>query len=203
MRLLMISSEYNLELMGRKFLPLFIFGILGMIFAFVMFGAAPYWGYGFFSADEGEVVSSEGESEGLQERMRKKLNEIRLPEMHINDGTVEEAIEFLRLRSIELSPEKDETQKGFGFVVRSPRVVGLEDEGGLGGFGDVKEPNAVTFSLSARDVGLAEALDLICEEAGLRWWVDEEVLKIVIAPVRKGGEKGGTDDGNDPFSSEE
>jgi len=126
--------------------------------------------------DAGELDRVAAES--FEDQMRKELNQTRLPELELNNTTLGEAIEFLRLRSVELSPEKDPRMRGFGFIVRGARVVSdelLEEgfrEAGLAG---------ELLSVSARDVGIAEALDLICEEVGWKWWVDEEILKIVIS----------------------
>ena len=52
--------------------------------------------------------------------------------------------------------------------------------------GGSDNPNAKLLSLTARDVGVADALDMICLEAGLRWQVDEEFLMVMITPLRKG-----------------
>lgn len=155
-----------------------------MVFAFVMLVVAPFLGYGFDPNVEGNLPISI-EEEKFQERLRKRLDETRIPELELKNSTLEESIEFLRLRSVELSPEKEPTMRGFGFVVRGPRLI--EDALGDGDLGGGEDFNVKTITLSARDVGIAEALDLICEAAGMRWWVDEEVLKIVIGHQLKLG----------------
>jgi len=113
-----------------------------------------------------------------------KLNQIRIPEISLNNSTVEEAIEFLRLRSVELDPEGT----GINFVVRTPKVVdetGAEteagtaalDDPGLGGGGN---PNAILIGkLDLKNVPLRVALQYICDEAKLRYKVDEFAVTLL------------------------
>ncbi|YCM43534.1 Amuc_1098 family type IV pilus outer membrane protein [Verrucomicrobiaceae bacterium 227] len=115
-----------------------------------------------------------------------KLDQIRIPAINLNNSTVEEAIEFLRLRSVELDPQGT----GINFVVRTPRVLdesGAEadaggaglDDGGLGGGGN---PNAILIKkLELKDVPLSVALKYICDEAKLRYKVDEFAVTLLPA----------------------
>lgn len=129
----------------------------------------------------GKSDSSGNPSE--ENSIRKKMNEIRIPELKLDNATVEEAIEFLRLKSIEGDSQEEETQKGIGFVVRGSRLVAHESDelDSLDGLGGDSDPNASLIpSLEAYDVGLAEALDLVCEAAGLKWEIDPDSLKVVV-----------------------
>jgi general secretion pathway protein D len=119
-----------------------------------------------------------------------KLNQIVLPELLLNNSTVEEAVEFLRLRSIELDTTTlDETQKGINFVVRAPKTVNEQgdeaDAGGLGaedGFGAAVDPNATLIKkLDLKNVPLRVALQYICDEAGLRFKIDE--FAVTLLPI--------------------
>ena len=113
-----------------------------------------------------------------------KLNQIVIPEISLSNSTVEEAIEFLRLRSVELDPEGT----GINFVVRTPRVLdesGAEtdagtsglDDAGLGGGGN---PNAILIGkLDLKNVPLRVALQYICDEAKLRYKVDEFAVTLL------------------------
>ncbi len=113
-----------------------------------------------------------------------KLNQIVIPKVTLNNSTVEEAIEFLRLRSVELDPEGT----GINFVVRSPKVLdesGTEtdagsaglDDAGLGGSGN---PNAILIKkLDLNNVPLRVALQYICDEASLRYKVDEFAVTLL------------------------
>ena len=187
---LMVSSECKVMLMSRKFCPLLIFGILVMLVAFVMIMTTRFEGDGSILDDEEGAVRLGSVTASFQDQLRGKLNEMRLEELKLNNATIEEAIEFLRLRSIELDEDEELRHRGLGFVVRSQQSVvdrsGNENDLSLdevlGGKG-VSSAHLVT--LSAKNVGIAEALDLICAEAGLKWKVDEEIFKIVISPVRE------------------
>jgi len=52
-----------------------------------------------------------------------KLDTIILPVVDFENTSVEEAIDFLRQRSIELDPDKEPTRKGISFIVRQSRVI--------------------------------------------------------------------------------
>ncbi|MDG2401022.1 MAG: hypothetical protein P8M04_10650, partial [Akkermansiaceae bacterium] len=123
-----------------------------------------------------------------------KLNQIIIPDVKLNNITVEEAVEFLRLRSIELDNTViDESQKGINFVVRTPKTLG-EDGGAAGddealgggdGFGDATDPNAILIkNLELRQVPLRVALQYICDEAKLRYKVDE--FAVTLLPITEG-----------------
>lgn len=124
-----------------------------------------------------------------------KLNQIIIPEVKLNNITVEEAVEFLRLRSIELDNTViDESQKGINFVVRTPKTIGEggEDAGddaldGGGGFNDAADPNAILIkNLELRRVPLRVALQYICDEAKLRYKVDE--FAVTLLPITSGAD---------------
>ncbi len=141
----------------------------------------------------GPVVTSAISSENIGERtITAKLNQIILPELKLNNSTVEEAIEFLRLRSIELDNTTfDETKKGINFVVRTPSVLdeagAAADAGALGddGFGGGEDPNATLIkSLDLKNVPLRVALQYICDAAKLRFKVDE--FAVTLLPVGDG-----------------
>jgi general secretion pathway protein D len=113
-----------------------------------------------------------------------KLQQIVIPVVDFSNTTVEEAIDFLRIRSIELDlGTLDEKEKGVNFVVRKPKVVGAADdsldaEGGL--LGDAVDPSAVTIDkLYLTNVPLQVALQYICDKAKLRYKVDEYAVTLL------------------------
>ncbi|MDB4544705.1 type II and III secretion system protein, partial [Akkermansiaceae bacterium] len=114
-----------------------------------------------------------------------KLQQIVIPVVDFNNTTVEEAIDFLRVRSIELDVgTMDEKDKGVNFVVRKPKVVGgaadegLDAEGGL--LGGSVDPSAVTIDqLYLTNVPLQVALQYICDKAKLRYKVDEYAVTLL------------------------
>jgi general secretion pathway protein D len=121
-----------------------------------------------------------------------KLKQIIIPSIDLRNSTVEEAVELLRIRSKELdNTTLDENKKGINFVVRTPRVVdaggadagdgdALDAGGGLGG--DAADPNAIIIpELKLSNVPLEQVLKYICEEAKLRYKVDE--FAVTLLPI--------------------
>lgn len=113
-----------------------------------------------------------------------KLKQIIIPEVNLVNSTVQEAVDFLRMRARELdNTTLDETKKGININVRMPKVraEGGGDAGGVddldvgGGLGDAPvDPNAAIIeNLQLKNVPLETALDYICEAANLRYKVDE------------------------------
>ena len=127
-----------------------------------------------------------------------KLQQIRIPIIDFEDVTVEEAIDFLRQRSRELDTTTTvESEKGINFIVRRSRVetagggadAGLDDAvGGLGGLGGgPANPGEKRIkSLKLKNVPLATALQYICDQASLRYKVDE--FAVTLLPLTAGEE---------------
>jgi len=190
--LMLEKEEYFDDYFGmlRKFLPLFVLGVLGIILMIAFVVQAPFKENEVTgsSASLGElVVVGEKKEVSFQKSMRKKLNELRLPELNLHNATIAETVEFLRLRLIELSEEEEPSKRGLGFMVTGDwNVDEVRDDKSLDagdGFGDGADVNSQLISLSAKDIGIADALDLICAEAGLQWMADEEAVKILMTPL--------------------
>ncbi|WP_367871310.1 Amuc_1098 family type IV pilus outer membrane protein [Luteolibacter sp. Populi] len=114
-----------------------------------------------------------------------KLRDITIPIIDFEDTSVEEAIDFLRLRSRELDvKETDPSRKGINFVVRKPRAGASGDAAldadAAGGLGATADPGALRIKeLRLRNVPLAEALKYICDATRLRYKVDEYAVTLV------------------------
>ena len=133
--------------------------------------------------DNNAVIAGPGEV-SRSVSIAAKLQQIVIPVVDFSNTTVEEAIDFLRIRSIELDlGTLDEKEKGVNFVVRKPKVVGAADdsldaEGGL--LGDAVDPSAVTIDkLYLTNVPLQVALQYICDKAKLRYKVDEYAVTLL------------------------
>jgi hypothetical protein len=166
----------------RKFLPLFITAVIALLVAIAFVVASP-----FFQDDEAFVAERDLEEEGkvVLSSVEEKLNEIVIPNVLFEDVSVEEAIEFLRLRSIECDQSGvDDSQKGIGFILRGPKVIsGNDGHDELDGFGGAVDPNAYSIKfLSMGNARLIAVLDVMCSEAKLRWEIDPDSHKIVITP---------------------
>ena len=97
--------------------------------------------------------------------------QLNLPSIQLNNATLEESMQFLRLRSIELDPEPDRNKKGINIVVRK--------------MGD--EPKIID-DLDLRDVTFQQAFAAVCRKTGTRYTVDKFAISIV--PLEhKGKEK--------------
>lgn len=118
-----------------------------------------------------------------------KLRRIVIPRIDFEDTTVEEAIDFLRLRSVELDTlELDPDKKGVNFVIRRPRsnALGGGDAGGLdaaagdGGLLGGGDPGSLRIDeLRLRNVPLAVALKYIGDKTKLRYKVDDYAVTLV------------------------
>ncbi len=121
-----------------------------------------------------------------------KLQRIVVPRIDFEDTTVEEAIDFLRLRAAELDVnELDPARKGVNFVIYRPRNAGGDAAAPSADpiaapAGDAALPPAVgdlgalrVRELRIRNVPLAVALKYICDQAKLRYKVDDFAVTLV------------------------
>ena len=134
-----------------------------------------------------------GPSDGVA-YITEKLRRIVIPSIDFEDTTVEEAVDFLRLRAAELDTlELDPSKKGVNFVIRRPRSSTVGDGaldaasaggGGLLGGGD---PGALRIDeLRLRNVPLAVALKYIGDKTKLRYKVDD--FAVTLVPQTETGE---------------
>jgi len=136
-------------------------------------------------------TSSQGDRSGVA-YITEKLRRIVIPVIDFEDTSVEEAIDFLRLRSNELdTTEIDPTKKGVNFVVRRPRA----DAGAAPATGDAtatalgtsSDPGALRIKqLRLRNVPLAVALKYIGDATRLRYKVDD--FAVTLVPQTETGE---------------
>ncbi len=124
-----------------------------------------------------------------------KLKRIIIPRIDFEDTTVEEAIDFLRLRAAELdTTELDPARKGVNFVIRRPRATAAAaGDAGLATAGADALPLAASDpgtlrvrELRIRNVPLAVALKYICDQTKLRTKVDD--FAVTLVPLTEGGE---------------
>ena len=123
-----------------------------------------------------------------------KLKRIVIPRIDFEDTTVEEAIDFLRLRASELDTlELDPAKKGVNFVIRRPRASapGAAPDAGLEPAADAlplgADPGTLRVrELRIRNVPLAVALKYICEQTKLRYKVDD--FAVTLVPQTESGE---------------
>jgi general secretion pathway protein D len=114
--------------------------------------------------------------------IRRKLQNIILPVVDFQDVSVDQAVDILRQRARELDNlELDPTKKGVNFVLITPNAGtagGVDEEASE--FGVVSQPGAKTIdSLQLRNVPLEVALQQVCDQAGLRYKVEDYAVKLL------------------------
>lgn len=161
-----ISSHRNTH-------PAWRAGGLAMIGMLTLFGAT--------KAEEPEqkrapavprVTFDEPRSDGKTEALFTKLKTIVIPVVKFENTSVEEAVDFIRLRAKELdTAEKDPTRQGVNFVIRKPRT------------GDTSspDPGKALVTLDLKNATILSVLTGIANQTNLRFKVDEFAVTFVPA----------------------
>ncbi|MBL9180123.1 MAG: hypothetical protein JNM65_18820 [Verrucomicrobiaceae bacterium] len=109
------------------------------------------------------------------ESLGAKLNRIIIPDFPPTDVTLEDALEFLRVKSREFDPTITKTsQKGVNFVIIS---------------GNVKNLPAID-GLKPKDMPLSETLRYITESVGLKFVVEPQAVAVREKDDERGPSKG-------------
>lgn len=97
--------------------------------------------------------------------LTQKMDTIIFPTVAFENATIEEAIEYLRLKSKDLDTEEpDPTKKGVNIIIRT---------------GDA--PTGASISLDLKNVPMSEALRYICDLAQMKYKV--EAYAVVVVPI--------------------
>ncbi|MEO5915742.1 MAG: hypothetical protein ABIS50_16020 [Luteolibacter sp.] len=112
-----------------------------------------------------------------------KLRRIVIPRIDFEDTTVEEAIDFLRLRAAEMdTTELDPAKKGINYVIRRPRAAA-----GGESLPEGSDPGSLRIrELRLRNVPIAVVLKYICDQTKLRYKVDD--FAVTLVPQTETGE---------------
>jgi bla regulator protein BlaR1 len=103
-----------------------------------------------------------------QTAIAKKLDTIMIPMISLENTLIEEAIDFVRIRSTELDKdEKDPAKKGVNFVIRKPR--GPAQPG--------QELGRLTFTL--KNASLRRILTEIADQSGTRFMIDDFAITFI------------------------
>ncbi|WP_035603069.1 hypothetical protein [Haloferula sp. BvORR071] len=105
-----------------------------------------------------------------------KLRNIVIPSIQFDDTSLDEAVDFLRKKSIELdTSEPDPARKGLNFVVRLPAGKPAAAAGN-----EAPKPETPRIKeLRLRNVPLAEALRYVCDSTRFRYKVDDFAVTLV------------------------
>lgn len=127
-----------------------------------------------------------GPTSGVQ-YLQQKLNNIIIPLVDFDNTTVEEALDFLRLRAREIDPEIDDARKGLNFIIRRPSLTGagagagaeLDPDAAPAGGSDIGTMRIDELKL--RNVPLGTVLQYICDKTRLRYKLDEH--SVILLPL--------------------
>lgn len=124
----------------------------------------------------GWAIATDSQSGSLA-LIRNKLKSIIIPRIDFEDTTIEEAIDFLRMRSSELDTlELDPARKGINMVVRRPRATSTDS----GIDASTTDPGSLRIKeLRLKNVPLDVALKYICDQTKLRFKVDDYAVTLV------------------------
>lgn len=138
--------------------------------------------------NEAETAPKSGaELLAAQAAIIKKLDSLIIPRVSFDDTSLEEAIDFIRLRSTELdTAEPDPAKKGVNFVIRKPRAVDGQP---------APKPARVTFEM--KEAPLRRILGEVARQSGMRMKIDDAFAvtfvpadeKDLIRDVAEAGEK--------------
>ncbi len=112
--------------------------------------------------------------------IKDKLSRIRIPLVEFENTSVEEAMDYIRLRSRELDPAAEESRKGISFIIRKPPIHS-DDASTLDTDLDAPPHPIPTVTGRLENKSITEVLDFICEQAGCRWQITNH--GILIAPL--------------------
>lgn len=116
---------------------------------------------------EGDKEIAEPLNQAAHAVLQNKLDTIIIPVIDFENTSIEEAIDYLRIRAMELDPEADRKKKGVNFVIMRPANAGGEQ--------NIK-------ALRLRNVSLGTALENICAQANFRSTVGNEA--VILSPMK-------------------
>ena len=105
-----------------------------------------------------------------------KLQNIVIPAVKFENTSLEEAIDFIRLRSKELdTAEKEPAKQGVNFVIRKPR----------GGDNNEPDPGKALVTLDMKNATIISVLGEMAKQTNLRFKVDEFAVTFVPADEKE------------------
>ena len=130
-------------------------------------------------------MASAGEDSDVSD-LQKKLYNIIIPKVDLEDMTVEECVDVLRLRAIDCNPEPDGGRKGINFVIINPPSFNTRvddnarvDEGKLLVQGRTGDLGMIPIDeLRLTDVSLQTVLRYMCAKTHLSFLVEKHAVII-------------------------
>jgi len=138
--------------------------------------------------DLAEINTPQGQGSSARDRssnISNKLKQIIIPNVDMEQMSVEEAIDELRQRSRELDTvELDPLKKGINFIIQK-KSGGADTEGlgveleAEGGFGGGSPSTRTVAELKLTNVPLGQVLQAICDQTGLRYRLGEHAITLL------------------------
>lgn len=120
-----------------------------------------------------------------------KLDKIIIPNIDFENTSVEEAVDFLRLRAAELDlNEVDPAKKGVKITIRRPRASGTTDPVGDGAdlpLGGTDPGTLRVKELHLRNIPLGLVLKYVCDQTKMRVVVDD--FSVTLVPATEAGDE--------------
>ena len=112
-----------------------------------------------------------------------KLQNIIIPRIDFENTPLDEAMEYLTQKAVELDPDPETNRKGLGFVIEKGESDEMYDGGGLLLGNDPS--SKVIDRLQLKDVPLGTALEYITSKTGLRYRIDDG--KVTLLAIGSAG----------------
>ena len=123
----------------------------------------------FSCSESGETTQEQREDsrEQTTNPVIAKLEQIVIPQVNIDGATIEEAVDYARICSIQYDPESDVEYRGVSFLERRPRVDPDSEPDGYRGIGVDESAQTRTMIFAASDVPLLDFVGEIARQGAL------------------------------------
>lgn len=114
-----------------------------------------------------------------------RLNNIIIPFVDFENTTIEEALDFLRLRFREIESDSTEARQGMSFVIRKPSTASgsdNDDDTLDAELPTIPDWNRTPILLRGRNLTMLQILDESCRQSNLRWEITAR--GIIIEPIK-------------------
>lgn len=149
-------------------------------------------------AKEAETVTPvDKKEEGIRDRIRLKMEQIKIPEVDFRQANIHDVVEFLQMASVDFDPaEGPDDEKGVNIILslgESGRSSPAEPAASDDPFGSMlQESNTAPASevplitFTARYISLLEALRIVTQVADLKYRIEGSVVMIVPFDAAEG-----------------
>jgi hypothetical protein len=112
-----------------------------------------------------------------------KLDTIVIPVVNFENASAEEAIDFLRQRSIELDPDRESSQRGISFIVRQARPIEASTSDGSSDLNPHSVALDYPVSYVGKDVPILDVLTEVARQGRLDAYLTS--VGVIVTPEGK------------------